>query len=96
MTRTPRARWNPLVPTSPFPPALFFLVILPLLLLPLLAVFLFAFSGGIQTFTNVLRSPEAQFALRFSLLMAFATAAVNGVIDELLKRPEHQWIRKGD
>ena len=80
MTRTPRARWNPLVPTSPFPPAMLFLVILPLLLLPLLAVFLYAFSGGTHHFTGILRSPEAQFALRFSLAMAFATAAVNGVL----------------
>ena len=75
-----RALWNPLVPTSPFPPAMLFLVILPLLLLPLLAVFIYAFHGGTGTFLDVIRSPDAQFALRFSLLMAFATAVVNSLL----------------
>jgi sulfate transport system permease protein len=80
MKRVAPARWNVLAPTSLFPPAMLFLVILPLLLLPLLAVFLYAFQGGTGTLVGVLRSPDAQFALRFSLLMAFATAAVNGVL----------------
>ena len=56
------------------------LVLLPLILLPLAAVFLFAFRGGPQSFVDALRAPEAQFALRFSLLIAFATAAANAVL----------------
>jgi sulfate ABC transporter permease subunit len=56
------------------------LVLLPLLLLPLAAVFIFAFRGGPVTFLHALKTPDAQFALRFSVLMAFATAVVNAVI----------------
>jgi sulfate transport system permease protein len=67
-------------PPSLFPVALLLLVILPLLLLPLSAVFVFAFHGGVGAFVAALRAPDAQFALRFSLLIAFATAAVNAVL----------------
>jgi sulfate transport system permease protein len=56
------------------------LVLLPLLLLPLAAVFIFAFRGGADSFITALKTPDAQFALRFSVVMAFATAAVNAVI----------------
>ena len=56
------------------------LVLLPLMLLPLGAVFAFALKGGTSAFRKALLSPDAQFALRFSLLIAFATAAVNSVL----------------
>lgn len=56
------------------------LVLLPLLLMPLAAVFVFAFHGGLGAFVEALSTPEAQFALRFSLLMAFATAGANAVL----------------
>jgi sulfate ABC transporter permease subunit len=56
------------------------LILLPLILLPLAAVFLFAFRGGPQSFLEALRAKEAQFALRFSLLIAFATAAINALL----------------
>jgi sulfate transport system permease protein len=62
------------------PVGLLLLVLFPLILLPLAAVFLFAFRGGPQSFLEALRSREAQFALRFSLLIAFATAGVNAVL----------------
>jgi sulfate ABC transporter permease subunit len=62
------------------PATLVVLFLLPLILMPLAAVFLFAFRGGPAAFWNALRTPEAQFALRFSLLVAFATAAVNTVL----------------
>jgi sulfate transport system permease protein len=62
------------------PAAVLVLVLLPLLLLPLAAVFLFAFRGGWGAFLTALNAPDAQFALRFSVVMAFATAAVNVVI----------------
>ena len=62
------------------PVAFLVLILLPLLLMPLGAVFVFAFRGGIPAFWHAIRSPEAQFALRFSLLIAFLTAAVNAVL----------------
>jgi len=66
---------SPLVPVS-----LLVLVLFPLLLLPLAAVFVFAFRGGPGAFLGALRTPAAQFALRFSVIMAFATAAANSVL----------------
>jgi sulfate transport system permease protein len=62
------------------PVGIVLLVLLPLILMPLAAIFVFAFRGGAADFLKVLSSPEAQFALRFSLLIAFATAAVNAVL----------------
>ena len=62
------------------PVTIVLLVLLPLILMPLAAIFVFAFRGGAADFVRVLSSREAQFALRFSLLIAFATAAVNAVL----------------
>lgn len=62
------------------PVAFLVLILLPLLLMPLGAVFVFAFRGGVAAFWRAIRTPEAQFALRFSLLIAFLTAAVNAVL----------------
>ncbi len=62
------------------PVAFLFLVLLPLILMPLAAVFVFAFKSGPGTFLNSLRDPDAQFAMRFSLLIAFGTAVVNAVL----------------
>src|SRR6266446_8693484 len=62
------------------PASLLVLVLLPLLLMPLGAVFVFAFKSGPQTFASALFSRDAQFALRFSLVVAFVTAAINGVL----------------
>jgi len=62
------------------PVTLVVLFLLPLILMPLAAVFVFAFRAGPGAFVNALRSPEAQFALRFSLRIAFATAAINAVL----------------
>jgi sulfate/thiosulfate transport system permease protein len=56
------------------------LILLPLLLMPLAAVFVFAFRGGLASFLAALQTEDAQFALRFSLLIAFATALVNTVL----------------
>lgn len=55
-------------------------ILLPLLFLPLAAVFVFAGRSGWSGFFSALSQPDALFALRFSLLMGFATAAVNSVI----------------
>jgi sulfate transport system permease protein len=73
-------------PSAPFrttalvPAGLLVLVLLPLLLMPLSAVFVFAMEGGLRSFVAALLTRDAQFALRFSLLIAFATAAVNAVL----------------
>ena len=70
-----------LLPAPSFVPvSLLLLMLLPLLLLPLSAVLIFAFKGGVGAFVNALRSPDAQFALRFSVLMAFATSIVNALL----------------
>ena len=58
-------------------------VLLPLLLLPLASIFVFAARGGWSSFLSALLSEEAQFALRFSLLIALATAVLNGVLGTL-------------
>jgi sulfate transport system permease protein len=65
------------------PVGLLVAVLLPLLLMPLAAVFIFAFRGGVPAFVRALAAPEAVFALRFSLLVAFATAVVNAVLGTL-------------
>ena len=71
----PRPRRGALVPVG-----FLLLVLLPLILMPLAAVFVFAFRGGIGEFLAALRAREALFAMRFSLLVAFATAVVNAVL----------------
>jgi sulfate/thiosulfate transport system permease protein len=72
---TARAHESPTIPAG-----LLVLVLLPLLLLPLAAMFVFAFKGGVGAFVAALSAADAQFALRFSLLIAFATAALNAVL----------------
>lgn len=67
-------------PSALVPAGLLVLVLLPLLLMPLGAIFVFAFRGGWGAFWQALSAPDAQFALRFSLLIAFATAIVNAVL----------------
>jgi sulfate ABC transporter permease subunit len=62
------------------PLSLLLLILLPLLLMPLAAIYVFAARGGLAGFVNALREPDAQFALRFSVLVAFATSAINGVL----------------
>jgi sulfate transport system permease protein len=74
------SRKNPIGGRAAIPASLLVAVLLPLLLLPLAAVFLFAFRGGPIAFVAALTAPEAVFALRFSLLVAFATAAINAVL----------------
>ncbi len=62
------------------PVGILLLVLLPLLLMPLAAVFIFALRGGLPAFAAALSAVDAQFALRFSLLIAFVTALVNAVL----------------
>ncbi|MGQ0550122.1 MAG: ABC transporter permease [Armatimonadota bacterium] len=62
------------------PVSMLLLVLLPLLLMPLAAIFIFAGSSGLDRLVAALTTADAQFAMRFSLLIAFATALVNGVL----------------
>jgi sulfate transport system permease protein len=64
----------------PAPLLVLLAVLLPLLLMPLAAIFVFAAQGGPDRFLDALSQPAAQFALRFSLLIALATALVNAVL----------------
>lgn len=68
---------------SRLPIFLLLAVLLPLLLMPLAAVFIFAGRGGLPAFQQALSNPDAQFAIRFSLLIALGTALVNGVLGTL-------------
>ena len=62
------------------PVALLLSSLLPLLLMPLMAIFVFAGKGGPAHFIQALSTPDAQFALRFSFLIALATSLVNAVL----------------
>lgn len=55
-------------------------VLVPLLILPIFAIFFFAGAGGLATFWKAFSGAEAQFALRFSLLIATLTAIINSVL----------------
>lgn len=68
------------IPRGLIPVGILLAVMFPLLLMPLAAIFVFAARSGLSGFISALSSPEAQFALRFSLLMAFLTALINGVL----------------
>jgi sulfate transport system permease protein len=63
-----------------FPVGILLLVLLPLILMPIAAVFVFALRGGLHELIAALTAEDAVFALRFSLLIAFLTAAINAVL----------------
>ena len=65
---------------SLLPAGFLVLVLLPLLLLPLASVFLYALRGGLPKFAAHLVTRDALFSLRFSLLIAFATAGINTLL----------------
>jgi len=68
------------MPEVVVPVGLLIVLLLPLLLMPLSAVFVFAFKGGLAAFRQALWTPESQFAMRFSVLIAFGTAFVNAIL----------------
>lgn len=51
-----------------------------LILLPLFSMFQYASSNGLRVFWESISSPEALFSLKLTLLLATATAAINGVM----------------
>ena len=66
---------------APLLPASFLmLVMLPLMLLPLASVFIYALQDGLSNFLASLITRDALFALRFSLIIAFSTAAINAIL----------------
>lgn len=62
------------------PLSLLLLALVPLIIMPLAAIYIFAGKAGWSGFFAAVTSPDAQFAIRFSILVAFATTAVNAVI----------------
>lgn len=65
------------------PVGLVFISLIPLLIMPIFAVFFFALRAGPGAFIQHLRTPEASFALRLSLMVALVTSAVNLVLGTL-------------
>ncbi len=76
--RTPRARRAQAAVILPV--GIVFTYLLPLLLFPIAAVFVFAASGGARAFWEALTSAEALFALRLSLLIALGTSVINAAL----------------
>src|SRR5215510_13399417 len=66
--------------SATIPVGILVLVLLPLILMPIAAVFVFALKGGPAAFWKAFTTEDAQFSLRFSLLIAFLTAAINAVL----------------
>lgn len=66
--------------TGLIPVSILLAVLLPLLLMPLASIYFFAISSGLDGFIETFSQPDALFALRFSLLIATATAIINGIL----------------
>ena len=62
------------------PVTLLLSALIPLLLMPLLAIFVFAGRGGWSAFVTAISAPDALFALRFSILIALAASLVNAIL----------------
>jgi sulfate transport system permease protein len=67
-------------PYIPWPAVVLVIILFPLLIMPLAAVFIFAGQGGLGRFWESLSQPEAQFALRFSRIISLLTGSINGII----------------
>jgi sulfate/thiosulfate transport system permease protein len=66
--------------SSMLPAGFLILVMLPLLLLPLASVFIYALREGLPKFVSHLVTRDVLFALRFSVIIAFVTAGTNTVL----------------
>ena len=69
--------------TAIIPISLVAVTLFPLLLMPLAAIFVFAARGGPGAFFAALSSPDALFAIRFSIQIALATSIINVVLGTL-------------
>ncbi len=56
------------------------LFLVPLLILPIFAIFWFALKAGLDRFFAALASPEAMFAIKLSIFVAAVTSAINAVL----------------
>ena len=72
-------------------------VLTPLLILPIVAIFVFAGRGGWFSFWSTILLPEAQFALRLSLWIALATSAANALIGTFAAYvlSKHRFVGRG-
>lgn len=64
---------------KPFSIGMMVLVMLPLVLLPLLSIFIFGTSNGLVSFWRALKAPEAIFAMKLSLATSFWATVINVV-----------------
>ena len=55
-----------------------------LVILPIASMFQYASSKGLGVFWESISSPEALFSLRFTVLLALATTAINGVMGTIV------------
>lgn len=60
-----------------------FMVLFPLLIMPIGAIFVFATRDGLSRFITALTGEGAQFALRLSLFVALITSLLNSVLGTL-------------
>src|SRR3989440_8274029 len=62
---------------KPFSLGMVILLMLPLVLLPLLSIFIFGTSQGLASFWAALTAPEAVFALKLSMVTSFWATSFN-------------------
>jgi len=77
--------------------ALLWAVLTPLLILPIVAIFVFAGRGGWWKFWETLLLPEALFALRLSLWIAVCTSLANALVGTFAAYvlSKHRFVGRG-
>ncbi len=63
--------------------SILFLILFPLLIMPIGAIFVFATRDGLSRFIHALTGEGAQFALRLSLFVAMITSLLNSILGTL-------------
>src|SRR2546428_4992917 len=81
--------------TRPLSVGVMLAIMLPLVLLPLLSIFIYGTSKGLGVFWSSLVAPEAIFALKLSMFTSF-WATVFNVIFGLLLRTSFRVTTSGD
>jgi sulfate transport system permease protein len=77
--------------------ALLWSVLTPLLILPIVAIFVFAGRGGWHSFVTTILLPDAQFALRLSLWIALWTSLANAIVGTFAAYvlSKHRFVGRG-
>ena len=72
-------------------------VLTPLLILPIVAIFVFAGRGGWDSFVKTILLPDAQFALRLSLWLALWTSLANAIVGTfaVYVLSKHRFVGRG-